>query len=128
MEFRSRQAVMRGELVLTNTIEDFKKLDKNELLKNLADKVDSLYHLYCLMIQVQAAMDDDSAAQDPLALSPFLIVMYADLKKYKFFYWFGFPAFASKSPYTLQSCTPARDAFKDKVGLLFIDESLSGIV
>lgn len=29
-------------------------------------------------------------------MTKFLVITFADLKKYKFFYWFAFPAFVSK--------------------------------
>ena len=30
------------------------------------------------------------------ALNRFLLITFADLKKYKYFYWFSFPAFIAK--------------------------------
>jgi ubiquitin-like modifier-activating enzyme ATG7 len=37
---------------------------------------------------------DDSAIEKPELLNEFLLLTFADLKKYKFFYWFAFPAFS----------------------------------
>jgi ubiquitin-like modifier-activating enzyme ATG7 len=39
--------------------------------------------------------------RDPSALTKFLVITFADLKKYKFFYWFAFPAFVSKPPWEI---------------------------
>lgn len=36
------------------------------------------------------------ATRDTTLLSRFLLITYADLKKYKYYYWFAFPAFVSK--------------------------------
>ncbi|RUP47568.1 hypothetical protein BC936DRAFT_145578 [Jimgerdemannia flammicorona] len=68
-----------GSLKNTNTIEDFKRLDKTAFFKEEAKKI---WH----------AIISGDAVMHPHLLSHFLVVTYADLKKYKFHYWFGFPA------------------------------------
>ncbi|KIJ65777.1 hypothetical protein HYDPIDRAFT_27010 [Hydnomerulius pinastri MD-312] len=63
-----------------NTIEDFKAADKaalfngvaNEMWSNIVDKKDSS------------------------KLTQFLLITFADLKKYQYYYWFAFPAFVAK--------------------------------
>lgn len=57
--------------------------------------------------------------RDPSALTKFLVITFADLKKYKFFYWFAFPAFVSKPAWEISDLgwTNANEAFSpDAVG------------
>jgi ubiquitin-like modifier-activating enzyme ATG7 len=57
--------------------------------------------------------------RDPSALNKFLVITFADLKKYKFFYWFAFPAFVSKPAWEISDpgWTNADEAFSpDAVG------------
>ncbi|TRM69789.1 hypothetical protein BD626DRAFT_18463 [Schizophyllum amplum] len=70
---------MKGVLKNFNTIEEFKNCDKAAMLNDMADKLWS-------------SMNSDSEPE----LAPFLLLTYADLKKYKYFYWFAFPAFMTK--------------------------------
>ena len=63
-----------------NTIEDFKNADKTALFNQLADEI------------WKGIVEDKSTA----LLNRFLVITFADLKKYKYFYWFAFPAFAAK--------------------------------
>ncbi|RDX46034.1 E1-like protein-activating [Lentinus brumalis] len=63
-----------------NTIEDFKNADKTALFNQVADE-----------IWKSITVDKSTAL-----LNRFLVITYADLKKYKYFYWFAFPAFAAK--------------------------------
>ena len=69
-----------GSLKNFNTIEDFKNADKTALFNAVADEIWS-----------SIAVDKSTAL-----LNRFLVITFADLKKYKYFYWFAFPAFVTK--------------------------------
>ncbi|KAI9206057.1 uncharacterized protein BJ171DRAFT_580131 [Polychytrium aggregatum] len=84
--------VAPGTLKNTNTVEDFKALDKNALLKDTAE-------------QIWQDICSGAALDDPSLLSRFLLVTFADLKKYKYFYWFAFPALMPTLPLRLQEGT-----------------------
>ncbi|KAJ8472813.1 hypothetical protein ONZ51_g8261 [Trametes cubensis] len=70
----------RGSFKNFNTIEDFKNADKTALFNHLTDEI------------WKSITQDKSTA----LLSKFLLITFADLKKYKYYYWFAFPAFATK--------------------------------
>ncbi|KAI9484376.1 hypothetical protein BDB00DRAFT_855958 [Zychaea mexicana] len=78
-----------GTLLNTNTFEDFKKLDKNSLFQQHSD-------------QIWQAIESGDAFDRPSVLSHFLLLTFADLKRYKFYYWFAFPALMPQEPW-LQS-------------------------
>ncbi|XP_059796366.1 ubiquitin-like modifier-activating enzyme ATG7 isoform X5 [Balaenoptera ricei] len=68
-----------GTLCNTNTLEAFKAADKKLLLEQAANEIwDS--------IRSGAALDH------PVLLNKFLLLTFADLKKYHFYYWFCSPA------------------------------------
>ncbi|CAF3516866.1 unnamed protein product [Fusarium graminearum] len=77
-------ATMRAEGIIrnVNTLEDFKNTDKPAMLRTAGR-------------QVWDAIKDGSIYSVPSLLSSFIILSYADLKKYKFTYWFAFPALHS---------------------------------
>ncbi|XP_073772262.1 ubiquitin-like modifier-activating enzyme ATG7 [Danio rerio] len=68
-----------GTLYNTNTLEAFKSTDKKALLDKAANEIWSA-------IQSGAALEDSSI------LNKFILLTFADLKKYHFYYWFCFPA------------------------------------
>ena len=67
-----------------NTLEAFKKFDKNEYLNSTEGNI-----LYEAMI----TGDELAVLKDPRILTRFVCHMFADLKKYHYYYWFVFPAF-----------------------------------
>lgn len=69
-----------GHLHNKNTVEEFKDVDKKLLLENEASIIWN-------------DIKGGKAIQDPSLLVRFCLLTYADLKKYHFYYWFGFPTF-----------------------------------
>ncbi|EJU01568.1 E1-like protein-activating [Dacryopinax primogenitus] len=72
---------IRGTLINFNTIEEFKSSDKTALFNTVTDKLWS-------------TVSSGSISSSPdTQLNTFLLITFADLKKYKYYYWFAFPAF-----------------------------------
>ncbi|PMB71651.1 Ubiquitin-like modifier-activating enzyme ATG7 [Beauveria bassiana] len=81
-----------------NTLEDFKNMDKTAMLKTAGRQVRYVVATYCSTTDVHKiwdAINDGTIYSVPSLLSSFVILSYADLKKYKFTYWFAFPALHS---------------------------------
>jgi len=74
----NRRFLAPGLLYNSNTYDDFKNLDKNALLHKAGRELSS-------QIVSSAILDD------PSQLSKFLLILFADIKTYKFYYWFAFP-------------------------------------
>ncbi|CDS12593.1 hypothetical protein LRAMOSA04779 [Lichtheimia ramosa] len=68
-----------GTLYNTNTFEEFKRIDKNKLFHQASQKI-------------WQAIQSGMALDQPSVLTEFIMVTFADLKRYKFYYWFAFPA------------------------------------
>ncbi|GMQ09562.1 hypothetical protein CsSME_00052885 [Camellia sinensis var. sinensis] len=83
-----------GILFNTNTLEGFHALDKQSLLKAEAHKIWEDIH-------------SGKAEEDSAVLSRFLLISFADLKKWSFHYWFAFPALVLDPPATLVDLRPA---------------------
>ncbi|KAH0630077.1 hypothetical protein JD844_012682, partial [Phrynosoma platyrhinos] len=68
-----------GTLYNTNTLESFKSCDKKFLLDQAA-------------IEIWDAITSGNAVENPVLLNKFLLLTFADLKRYRFYYWFCYPA------------------------------------
>ncbi|XP_054071989.1 ubiquitin-like modifier-activating enzyme ATG7 isoform X7 [Rissa tridactyla] len=68
-----------GTLYNTNTFETFKSCDKKSLLEKEAN-------------EIWEAIKSGAALENPMLLNRFLLLTFADLKKYHFYYWFCYPA------------------------------------
>ncbi|KAF3334964.1 ubiquitin-like modifier-activating enzyme atg7 isoform X1 [Carex littledalei] len=86
-----------GTLLNTNTLESFRSLDRESLLKAEAKRI--LEDIY-----------SGRAEEDPSVLLRFLIISFADLKKWGFYYWCAFPALVLDPPATLLNLKPASEA------------------
>lgn len=68
-----------GTLYITNTLEAFKAADKKLLLDQAAN-------------EIWESIKSGAALENPVLLNKFLLLTFADLKKYHFYYWFCSPA------------------------------------
>ncbi|KAM9276823.1 ubiquitin-like modifier-activating enzyme ATG7 isoform 2-T4 [Morus bassanus] len=68
-----------GTLYNTNTFETFKSCDKKSLLEKEAN-------------EIWESIKSGAALENPMLLNRFLLLTFADLKKYNFYYWFCYPA------------------------------------
>lgn len=69
----------KGHLWNFNTLEKFKTADRNNLVKQVAARIWS-------------DIKTGAAEKHPELLSAFLLMTHAELKSYKFFYWYDAPA------------------------------------
>uniref|UniRef100_A0A3Q2E3D4 ATG7 autophagy related 7 homolog (S. cerevisiae) n=1 Tax=Cyprinodon variegatus TaxID=28743 RepID=A0A3Q2E3D4_CYPVA len=68
-----------GTLYNTNTLDAFRATDKKALLEKEAK-------------EIWDAIQSGAALKNPSILCKFILLTFADLKKYHFYYWFCFPA------------------------------------
>ncbi|KAJ3670895.1 hypothetical protein LUZ60_008321 [Juncus effusus] len=90
-----------GTLINTNTLESFKTLDRDSLIKSEAKKI----------------LEDilsGKVEEDPSLLLRFIIISFADLKKWGFYYWCAFPALVLDPPAKLLKIKPALFALSSK--------------
>ncbi|KAI0019373.1 E1-like protein-activating [Xylariomycetidae sp. FL0641] len=97
-----------GMIRNTNTLDAFRQVDKTEMMNNAAR-------------QIWDSIKDGTIYSVPSLLSHYIILSYADLKKYRMTYWFGFPTLHSdplwKREGGVQRMTPAEStALVDRVG------------
>ncbi|XP_039265333.2 ubiquitin-like modifier-activating enzyme ATG7 [Styela clava] len=90
-----------GRLYNKNTVEEFKEVDKKELLENEADLIWN-------------DIKSGRAIQEPSLLVRFCLLSFADLKKYHFYYWFGFPTFLHATDHLqVEKCCPITDEISE---------------
>ena len=89
---------VRGRIVIKNTVEAFKSENKVEFLSREA-------------AMMWSKIADKSWIDSPEVLTSFTVLMFADLKKYLFYYWFAFPAFTLPAGVTAASCQTAGAVF-----------------
>ncbi|CAG2218419.1 ATG7 [Mytilus edulis] len=77
-----------GVLRNMNTIDKFKECDHKELLENVGKKV-------------WEDIVSNKIEEDPSLLSRFLLLTFADLKKYIYYYWFAFPCLCMPEDVTM---------------------------
>ncbi|KAK9468681.1 hypothetical protein V1512DRAFT_257656 [Lipomyces arxii] len=78
----SNEYISNGVLLNFNTIDDFRNLDKGKLIQQQGQK------LWNLIVNGEIELT-------PSKLSSFYLITFSDLKKFKFYYWFAFPAIHS---------------------------------
>ena len=71
----------RGQLFNFNTIDSFKSCNKSAFLKKRCD-------------EVWSRICDGTALVNPDLLNTFSVLMFSDLKKYHYYYWFNYPSFS----------------------------------
>lgn len=90
----------RGVFKNYNTVEEFKAADKTALFNSVSEDVSC-----SLCSSIRKSATDNNNVQiwksivekkDASLLNQFLLITFADLKKYRYYYWFAFPAFVSK--------------------------------
>ncbi len=88
----------RGILKNFNTIESFRSADKQAIFDTTLQDI------------WQGLTSDD---QEPeVFLTTFLALTFADLKKYKFYYWFAYPALVTNPSWEITEATEGTDAWK----------------
>lgn len=74
-----------GTLYNMNTLDAFKATDKKAMLEKEAK-------------EIWDSIESGAALSDPSILCRFILLTFADLKKYHFYYWFCFPALCFQEP------------------------------
>ncbi|CCH44783.1 Autophagy-related protein [Wickerhamomyces ciferrii] len=78
----SKEQKIHGSITNLNTIEEFKALDKAQFIKNSGERI-------------LKQIENKEVLENPSLLNHFDIISFADLKKFKFYYWFAFPSLNS---------------------------------
>lgn len=100
----NKSFTLTGQLVCTNILQDFVDYDKKGFLDSHGKAV------------WQAILSGEAVCDPEGCLSRFGLLVYGDLKKYKFFYWFSFPAINyPKEVYQETPAQPVLDVFDENL-------------
>ena len=89
---------VRGRVTVKNTVESFKSEDKAAFISQAAERVWS-------------GIQSGAWLNNPGILSEFAILMFADLKKFRYYYWFAFPSFVLPAGLELASRERAGEGY-----------------
>ncbi|EGD83225.1 hypothetical protein PTSG_03857 [Salpingoeca rosetta] len=94
--------LMRGDLFNTNTLDEFKKADIAAMTQTCAG-------------EIARAITSGDVLSDNSQLHRFVLLTFSDLKKYKFYYWFAFPALVpTDTPLTQLALQPIADSLTEE--------------
>ena len=93
---------MNGELLVFNSIDEFKNVDKQSLINE--------FGIRC----VNDALQNNEFLKNPDMVSKFQLITYCDLKKHKFFFWFAYPAVLHSIQPTVMTIHCLDDEFSEK--------------
>jgi len=108
------ECVAPGDLVNVNTVGDFKKLDKNK-------------HLAEVAAAVWSDIVSGAAEADPSRLLRFSVTSFADLKTHSFVYWFACPALILPGPVHVASKKSLAEAYPDPVARVQLRKGLGNL-
>ena len=91
---------VKGTVTIKNTIEAFKNEDKAAFIKLEAAKI-------------WDRISNGSWLDRPEELNKFSILMFADLKKFMFYYWFAFPALTLPTSVVVSSCKEGQEVLNN---------------
>ncbi|CAH2049281.1 unnamed protein product, partial [Iphiclides podalirius] len=90
-----------GTVMNKNTIEDFKNIDKAALLNGIGELI-------------WPTIKAKTWIPNPKCLLNFIVLSFADLKKFHYFYWFAFPSPSQPTVYLKQKSEPVTSIFNNK--------------
>ena len=90
---------MYGYVKNFNTLQEFKDADKQAYFYQVVDEVRRTH-----LTQIWGAITGDASEKRLATVNDpncFLLLTYADLKSYKYYYWFAFPALVAKLAWSI---------------------------
>lgn len=91
---------LNGDLICTNQLQEFLDFDKKKFLDTYGQAI------------WQAILDGRAAYEPEKYLAKVGLLVYADLKKYKYYYWFAFPALNYPTSISIASSKPIAEVLE----------------